>query len=130
MKIYYMTVFSVLLMILFYVAGFDTTSSFVVERLNVLDIQNLSSASFWIILIGLFGAVGVGSAIIGTFTNVSPQYILKSTMILPVLVLLIFDLISILGYVSGWVYWVMLLLIAPLAGGWVIALIEFWESRD
>jgi hypothetical protein len=130
MKIYYMTVFSVLLMILFYVAGFDTTSSFVVERLNVLDIQNLSSASFWLVLIGLFGAVGVGSAIIGTFTNVSPQYILKSTMILPVLVLLIFDLISILGYVSGWVYWVMLLLIAPLAGGWVIALIEFWESRD
>jgi len=130
MKVYYMTIFSALLMLLFYVAGFDTTSSWAISRLDLLHLGNFMDSSVILKLIALFGAVGGAGTLIGAYFNVSPQYILKSTLILPVLILLILDVISILNYVSGWVYWILLLLIAPLAAGWVIALIEFWENRD
>ena len=129
MKIYYYTVLAGVLMSLFYLAGFDTTSSFIFTRMSALDLSNYQSSSFWILIGSLLTTVGVG-VLIGTFTNVSPQYIVKSTIILPVLVLLILDIFSILNLVSGWVYWVMWILIGSLGYGYAIALIEFWEARD
>ena len=130
MKIYYYTMFSAVLMTLFYVAGVDTTSSFIFTRLGVLDIENFSYSTFFILIASLFTIGVVGSAIIGTFTNVSPQYILKSTVIMPVLLLLIADLISVLYFVDGWARWLLFLIIIPFVAGYAIALIEFWEARD
>ena len=132
MKIYYMVVFSVLLMVLFHIAGLNTISdtSWVANNLNIFNLENFNDSAFMLLVVGLFGVVGLGTAIIGSFTNVSPQYILKSSIIMPVLVLLIIDVIHVLSLVDGWVKWVMLAIIAPIAGGWGVAIIEFWEARD
>jgi len=131
MKIYYYTILAAVLMIFFHIAGFDTTSSFMVSKLDLLNPQNYQSSSFWIIVGSLFGAVGVGTAIIGSFTNVSPQYILKSTIIMPTLVLLALDFVWILNKVQGtWVFWVIGTVMLPLIAGYAIALVEFWEGRD
>ena len=102
-----------------------------VSKLDLLNPQNYQSSSFWIIVGSLFGAVGVGTAIIGSFTNVSPQYILKSTIIMPTLVLLALDFVWILNKVQGtWVFWVIGTVMLPLIAGYAIALVEFWEGRD
>lgn len=132
MKIYYMVIFSIILMILFHIAGFSSISdtSFVATKLNIFNIQTFEDSPLMLLIVSLFTVVGLGTAIIGSFTNVSPQYILKSSLIMPVLVLLIIDVIHILSLVDGWVQWVLLGIIAPIAGGWGIAIIEFWENRD
>lgn len=129
-KVFNMVIFSTVLIFLFHVAGFNTDSSWIMTHLNILNLVGLNTSSFWVLLISLFGVIGIGTAAIGSFFNVSPQYILKSSIIMPVLVLLIFDVINVLTYVSGWVYWIVLGVVAPMAAGWIIALIEFWEARD
>jgi hypothetical protein len=129
-KVYNMIIFSALLILLLHVAGFHTASSWVISRLNLLNLPDFLASSFVLKLIALFSAVGIAGAVIGSFFSVSPQYIIKSALILPTLILLIGDIISVLTLVSGWVFWVLLLIIAPLAASWAITLIEFWENRD
>lgn len=129
-KVYYMVVFSALLVLLLHVAGFQTTSSWVISRLDLLNLPNFLASSFILKLTALFSAVGIAGAVIGSFFSVSPQYIIKSALILPTLLLLIGDVINVLSLVSGWVFWILLLIIAPLAAGWTVAILEMWEARD
>lgn len=130
MKIYYYTILSAILMILFYIVGIDTTSSFIFERFSVLDIGNVQNSSFFLLLGGLFSLITGGMILIGSYTNVSPQYILKSIVIIPVLILMIGDLVSIIYLVEGWARWLLSLIIIPFVVGYAAVILEFWEARD
>ncbi len=130
MKIYWYTVLASVLMVFFNIAGLDTTSSFVATKLDLFNAQNFQSSFFWVKIISLFGAVAVGAAIIGSFTRTSPQWILKSTIIMPTIILLALDFFWILNQLNGWVYWIVATIMLPLIAGFAIAILEFWEGRD
>ena len=135
MKIYYYTVFSALLMILFYIAGFNlAVSSWIFTKLGILDLQNYSNYTFWATLVIMFGVSVVGGIIAGIISNISPTFIIKGIYIMGILTTMVLDFINILvklnSYGNSWVYWVVLTIFAPLIAGYAIALIEFWEGRD
>ena len=134
MKIYNYTVLAVLLMALFFVAGFDTSSSWVFSKLGLDNIANLQSSTFWLVLVSVFSVGTLGAAAIGSLINVSPTFSIKALYVMTPLTLLVLDFISILtklfSYGVGWTYWISFIIITPLIGGYAIALIEFWEGRD
>lgn len=133
MKIYNYTVFIILMIVLFYIAGFSfTLTTKVVTTLGILDLQDYSSFSFWGVLATVFGAVALGGALIGTISGIPWTFILKGIFVMTPLTLFILDLIEILNQVtpSSWVFYVLLAVIAPLAGGYAIALLEMWDGRD
>jgi len=134
MKIYNYTVFAVLLMTLFFVAGFDTSSSWVFSKLGLSNIEDLLSTTFWLTLASIFTIGTLGAVAIGSLVNISPTYSIKALYVMTPLVLLVLDFIWILNkmfsYGVTWIYYVILVILAPLIGGYAIALIEFWEGRD
>lgn len=134
MKIYNYTVMGSLLMFLFFIAGFDVASTWVFTTLGLGNLATFTTIGFWAKVSGLFGAVAVGVAIIGSFTRTSPQFIIKATFVMPIMVLLVFDFVFILNklvtFGQGWEYYVAAAILLPLIGGYAIALIEMWESRD
>lgn len=135
MKIYYYVTLSILLMILFYIGGLQlASSSWVFERLDILNLQNFQASTFFGYLATIFAvSAGVG-IIIGALTRTSPIFAIKSLYIMTPLVGLIADTVSIVikigSYGETWVYYIALMLLAPLIGGYAIAILEFWEGRD
>lgn len=125
---------AVMLMGLFYMAGFDVSSSYLIDKVGIDNIQNIKSTDFWAALLLVVGVIGVIGAIIGSLSRTSPTYAIKTSFILSVLVLLVSDFIWILtkiaSYNVSWIYWIAFSVLAPLIVGYAIALIEFWEGRD
>lgn len=130
MKVYWMVVFSAFLMVLFHIAGFHTEDSWIVKNLDILSLVGIEQSAFWLKVVALFSLSAVGTAVASAFFSTDPQWIVKSIFIMPTLVLLILDFINVLTMVDGWVYWIVLAIIAPIASGWLIAILEFWEGRD
>lgn len=134
MKIYNYMLLGVVLIALFNIAGFDVSSSYLIEKVGINDLSNFKSSSLWIALLVVVGTIGAIGAIIGSLSTTSPTYAIKTSFILTVLVLLISDFIWILtkifSYGVTWVYWIAFMILAPIIVGYSIALIEFWEGRD
>ena len=134
MKIYNYTVLAVLLMALFFVAGMDTSSSFVFAKMGLANIADVQTSTFWIALAAVFSVATLGAAAIGSIIGISPTFAIKAIYVMSPLTLLVLDFISILtklfSYGVGWTYWIAFILMTPLIAGYAIALIEFWEGRD
>jgi hypothetical protein len=144
MKIYYYVVFTTLLIILFFIAGFQQMATTqIAVKVGIFNLTSVNptpsvsgvtststNLSLWSVIALLFIAGGAATAVVGLLTGVNFAFLIKGAIMMTPLTALITDLISILFFVSGWVYWVILAIIAPLVVGYVIALTEFWEGRD
>lgn len=131
MKIYYMVVFAAMLMVLFNMAGFDTSSSWIYDKLGMDEPENFQNSTFWVALVGMFGAVSLVGARIGSLVSgLSTIYVLKAIWIISILVFLVFDIINIIFLADGWVRALLTLIILPIGAGFWVALEEFWEGRD
>jgi hypothetical protein len=132
MKIYAYTVFIILMDLLFNIAGVNEQGSAVATRLGIFNLTNITNSSFWSTVAIMFAVVSAIGAIVGSFAGSSVGFVLKGIYIMTPLTLFVLDLISILNQVStsSWVFWIMGIIIIPLAGAYVIALVEFWDGRD
>ena len=137
MKIYNYTVFMALMMVLFYVAGFQFTFSSevlkafgIINAQGLIDLSGLQSSTFFIALASLFALGSVGM-IAGMVAGFNFSFILRGLFIMPILVLFVGDLVSILNLTSGtWVFWIIAIILIPLIVGYAIALSEYWDGRD
>ena len=94
--------------------------------------QTISLAQFATGILAILASSAVGGIIIGTLTRSSPE----SFLIAPFVVLLavfIGTFASIINYAGGFGDWtskVVLVLMAPVAIGYGIALIDYWRGTD
>jgi hypothetical protein len=94
------------------------------------DISNISFGAFFIATLALF-SVGVASGIAIGFITKSPT---ESYIIAPIcagiFVIIVSTFVSILTYTQsmGYVYYISMILFAPLLVGFFIAIIEFWRG--
>ena len=134
MKIYNYVVLTTLLLCLMYVAGFDTAVSYIFSKFGINDIANYNNSSFFLTLGIMFGIATAGSAIIGSFFNISPIFAIKSFYVMTPLLLLLGDFVGILNKFGelgvSWIYYGIFVIMIPLIVSYAIAIIEFWESRD
>lgn len=147
MKIGYYVVLACTLMLLFYVAGFDTTSSTVISKLDLLNLKSTDVAptvtatqaagdssrfSVWQILAIIFGVGAIATVAIGLLTGGVQTFTIVGAFLMIPLVLIAADFIWILNQLDSgsWMYYVALLFIAPLIGGYVIELINYWRGTN
>lgn len=134
MKVYYFLTIIVGLMILFNIAGINTTTGYVLNYLDIVDNpQNFQDTNLYNTIIAIFITAVVGGVVIGYFTKSSPE----SYLIAPfcgLLVLFVGDIISIYSYVSGlgidWIKYIVMMILIPLALGFCISIVEFWRGTD
>lgn len=134
MKIYTYVVMIVGIMIFLGLAGINSTTGYVLGTLGLIDnAPSFQDTGLFNAVIALFTAVGVGGLVIGFFTKTSPE----SYLIIPfVLILMVFigDLISLIAYVNSlgtaWIGYVVLMILAPLIVGYLVAIVEWWRGVD
>ena len=146
MKIYYFLVIFVGIMILFNIAGIETTSNQIFSYVGGDNPENWSTSGFLIRIAILLGAAallaGVKISVLGSGISVTTEGIF-ALFIEVVYVIFAADIFSILtkiktltcpasGLLSAcsWEYSVALLIIVPLMVGYFIASIEFIRGSD
>lgn len=135
MKMWNYVVISVFLALIFEMAGMSVASS-LLERLGInleTGTAGIKSSVFWIALIALIGLSFAGSIIAGFFTKaaienliivgfISTQIIIFSSVMLGIL--------SLAQGIGGWVFFITLLIIAPLIIGFGVAAYEHFRGTD
>jgi len=121
------------LIILFNAAGLHTLGSVIMEKfgVNFLGIQNFGT----LVLAQTFLVLGLGALIsagiiMGTIGRGNPELFVTAFYAAP-LIGLIGDLTSIIIFGgTGWVGYLMFIIIAPLLAGYVISLYDWVRGRD
>jgi len=132
-KLFTYAIITIGLVILFNAAGLQTVGSVVMEEFGISfeTIQNFATSdltrTFLVLALGGLAAVGI---IIGILGRGSAEIAVTAFYALP-LVSLMGDLISIVVFGgTGWVGYLLFLIMAPLIGGYVIALYDWVRGRD
>ncbi len=135
MKVWYYVLMSAFLGLLFEMAGIPVGS----EVLSYIGISSdgtgIKTAGLYLLIFGTTGIlVGiVGAILIGTFTRTSPEnYIILPFIVggLTVFMSTFIGIINITATYSTWLRAIVLLIMAPLTVGYVVAMVEFFRGTD
>lgn len=135
MKMWNYVVIAVFLALLFEMSGLSVASS-LLSRIGISLEQGVSafkSGIFYLTLVGLLGASAVSGITIGYLTK-SPS---ENYVILPFIIAeILFFSVSMIGIVSvasgigGWIYYLTLLIVAPLLVGFGVSAYEHFRGTD
>lgn len=135
MKVWYYVIMSAFLGLLFEMAGIPVGS----EVLNYVGISatgtGIQTAAMYIAIFGTGGfLIGItGGILIGTFTRTSPEnYIILGFITggLTIFISTFIGIINITATYDTWLRSIILLIIAPLTVGYVVAMVEFFRGTD
>ena len=132
MRVFNYLIITVGMMILFYLAGIESGTSYVVNKLNIINPEGLGSTNFAIVIAAVFTAAVVVGVAIGFITkSPSESYILAAYA--TVLLLFVADMTFTAVYMSknysGWLGWLTILIIMPLAIGFYHSIVSWWGGK-
>jgi len=127
------------LMVLFFLAGLNTSLGYVLGTLNIVNHPGglVGSTLYVIVYAAIAGSLAVGLAV-GFFTK-SP---VENILIVPAVLLFalflsdLLSIVSITGAACGvgssceWIYWIVVAIIVPISIAFLMALIDWWRGRD
>ena len=135
MKVWYYVLMSAFLGLFFEMAGIPVGS----EVLSYIGISatgtGIKTAGMYLAIFGISGIlIGiVGAILIGTFTRTSPEnYIILPFIVsgLTVFMSTFIGILNVTATYSTWLRSIILLIIAPLTIGYVVAMVEFFRGTD
>lgn len=135
MKMWNYIVISVFLALLFEMAGIPVATGLLNDiGINVdSGVAAFKSGSFWTALIALL-AVGVGAAIaMGILTKSATENYVILPFILTEVVIFLIPIIGIMSQaqaIGGWIFYLSLLILAPLIVGFGVAMYEHFRGTD
>lgn len=134
-------IITIVLVVFLTAAGITTTASFLLQKLNIINPSNLNNfngSEAFVLVSGLFiGLATAGSLLVGYFTKSSPESILVAPLA-GVLLYMFNDWIAVSKtmwtLVEGgnfeFLIWVVHIPFAALAGGFLIAIVNWWRGSD
>jgi len=121
------------LMILFNIAGINTASGYVLNYLDIMNPENLTNSGFYLRIVLIFATSVTGGIAIGYITKSSTESILIAPYA-AILLLFIADIIFVVSYMnanySGWLSILTMLLMMPLAVGYLHSVISWWGGKN
>ena len=122
------------IMILFTLAGLNTSGGYVIGVLGLGDstgLTRIQETPLWSKIIWGIGILaGVTAVIVGIFGRSISTLPISAGIASGFLLLFVGDLISIISFVEGWERWILVLIIAPLVIGFLLAIYEWVIGRD
>ena len=122
------------IMILFTLAGLNTSGGYVIGVLGLGDstgLTRIQETPLWSKIIwGLGILAGITAVIVGIFGRSISTLPISAGIASGFLLLFVGDLISIISFVEGWERWILVLIIAPLVIGFLLAIYEWVIGRD
>lgn len=135
MKIWNYVVISIFLALLFEMAGIPIASS-LLERVGI-DVAEgtagFKGAEFWRGILVLLGGAVAGGLVIGFLTRASSENYVILVFIAAEVVLFtapLLEIISVAQGYGGWIFYITLLITAPLIVGFGIAIYEHFRGTD
>ena len=134
MKMYYFLTIIVGLMMLFNLAGINTTTGYVLTNLDILNNpQGFQSSTIYLAIVAIFLVAVTGGIVIGFFTKTSPESYLVAPLA-GILVLFVGDLISIITYTNSlgvkWVSYIVTMIMGALVFGYAVSVLDWWRGID
>lgn len=133
MRIYTFLIIVVGLMMLFNLAGINTATGYVLNKLNAMNPDGLGLTNFSLIIAAIFAVAVGGGVVIGFFTK-SPVESIILVSYAEVLLLFLADWIFIMQYMNtnyyGWMSWIVSLIMFPLAVGYLHSVVSWWGARS
>jgi len=135
MKMWNYIFLSVFLALLFEMAGFPAfRNSLSVIGINISSgISGIQSSTFWIYLLAILGVGSAGAIIIGLFSRSQVEnYVIVPIILLEagIFIFPLYGIMSIAQSIGGWIFYIALLIIAPLAIGFVVSAYEHFRGTD
>jgi len=120
------------LMMLFYIAGINTASGYVLNNLNVFNPSGIGITNIVTLIAGIFAAAVFAGVVIGFFTKSPTESILLAGYA-EVLLLFIADLLFIVIYMEanygGWLATITGLIMMPLVVGYIHSVVSWWGGK-
>ena len=135
MKMWNYVVISVFLALLFEMGGFSVSGS-LLELLGInleSGVAGFKSSTFWIALVALLGTAAVTGISIGFFTKSSTENYVILPFILGEILLfatVMLGIVLVASGIGGWVFYITLLIMAPLIVGFAISAYEHFRGSD
>jgi len=139
MKFWNFIVLSVLLAILFQIAGVPVTEDLLEYfGLSVVDgAVGVVDGNFWNFLfssgVGVLAGIGVAALAIGIATKSNPENYIILGLIVAGSSTFLGAFVGIIGAsheIGGWVYYLSLLIMGPLLLGFVVSLVDYFRGTD
>jgi len=132
MRVYnYLTIILGLLL-LFNMAGIETTSHLLLDKTGLLNPENFSNSTFVTTLATILAGVAVATITIGLFTKASTESFMLAGYS-SILLLFAADIVGIMVYANsnygGWIASIVTLLLGGIAGGYAHSVISWWGSK-
>ena len=135
MKMFNYVVLSIFLALLFEMAGLSVSSSILnVVGINVTEgVSGFETSTFWIAIIVLLAGGIAGGIAIGFITKSSSENYVILPFISAEIVLfsaVMIGIVNVARTMGGWIFYITLLIIAPLLVGFGIAAYEHFRGTD
>ena len=135
MKMFNYVVFSIFLALFFEMVGLSVSSSILnVVGINVTEgVSGFETSTFWIAIIVLLAGGIVGGIAIGYITKSSSENYVILPFISAEIVLfsaVMIGIVNVARTMDGWIFYIILLIIAPLLVGFGIAAYEHFRGTD
>ena len=132
MRVYnYLTIILGLLL-LFNMAGIETTSHLLLDKTGLLTPENFSNSTFVTTLATILAGVAVATVTIGLFTKASTESFMLAGYS-TILLLFAADIVGIMVYANsnygGWIGSIITLLLGGVAVGYAHSVISWWGSK-
>ncbi len=139
MKVWNYVVFCTTLMVLLALAGFETGLDGILSALgiNLNEGISMNTSSFWDVIFGSAGifagiTIGTGIAVTGFALSGRENYLILPliTGTLGAFVQTFMQVINLLSDKGDFFYGIIILIMAPMTIGYIIALVEFFRGTD
>jgi len=134
-KVFTYAILSVGMMLIMNIMGIPTGVTTILSWVGLADpSQSIDTSLFFTAIIAVFTATAVTGIIIGTLTRSSPESYIIAPLVAG-LVVFVGTFTSIINYSKAstgadWAYYVVLVILAPVAIGYGISLISYWRGAD
>lgn len=133
-KVFTYAILSVGMMLIMNIMGMPTGVTTILSWIGLADpTQSIDTSLFFTAIIAVFAATAVTGIIIGTLTRSSPESYIIAPLVAG-LVVFVGTFTQIINTASAggqdWEYYVILVILAPVAIGYGISLISYWRGAD
>lgn len=134
-KVFTYAILSVGMMLIMNIMGIPTGVNTILSWIGLANpTQSIDTSLFFTAIIAVFAATTVTGIIIGTLTRSSPESYIIAPLVAG-LVVFVGTFTAIINYASAstgsdWAYYIVLVILAPVAIGYGISLVSYWRGAD
>ena len=132
-RLYAMLTFLIVTVLLFNLAGYTTSTGYMLDNLAITNPENFGSTTFYITIFALIAGIGAAGIVLTFLARAYPESIFMSTsavVFIPILLLIAFDILTLTAQLALTNTNLAMLVGSPLLICYVLTVVDWWRGKD